>query len=235
MDKSSTVNHSSTNNPASFLRVLYKNTILIILITILCGLCGVLYSITNVKPVYTASRSVILRTSVSTYDSTTTVQGSVTLAKMYLPDVEKAMKTPNVISLASEKYGVENGKLSASRVSVKYGTDSLIFKVSYKAGSAEEAKGKLAALIEAASVSLPDLIEADDVSLINVQNDANVTVSSAFNKYIIYGVFLGILISIGIVVIRYAMDNTVKSKTEYEYITGVSVIAVIDKIDDKDN
>jgi capsular polysaccharide biosynthesis protein len=230
----STTEQITTNSPNLFFRVLYKNLVLIILITVFCGLMGTMYSIFKVKPVYTASRSVILKTSVNENDIPT-VQGSVTLAKMYLHQVEEAMYSPNVIAAATEKYGVKKGRLSAGAVSVSYGDTSLIFEVSYSAASEKEAKEKLAALIDASSERLIDIIKADDVALVNVQRDADISVSSAFNKYVVLGVAVGIVLAVGVVLLKYALDNTVKSKSEYEYLTGVSVVAVIDKFDDKPN
>ena len=229
------VENSSGKNPVSFFKIVYKNLILIILITIFCGLCGTLYSVLNVKPVYTASRSVILRTSVKLDEDQTSARNDATLAKIYLGEVEKALKSPNVILLASDKYNMQGEKLFSSAVSVNYGTESLIFSVSYTDTQKEVAINKLEALISAASEKLEDLIMAEDVTLINVQNKADVSVNSSFNKYIIFGVLIGIVISLVVTLIRYALDNTVKNKYEYEHLTGVSVIAVIDRIEDKKN
>ena len=197
-------------------------------------MCGITYSVYKVKPVYTASRSVIFRTAFREEDATTAA-GSVSLAKMYLPDVEKAIKAPNIIRDANKEYGDKEDPITAGAVSVNYGSDSLIFKVSYSGDDAKIAEAKLSVLIDTAADRIKTLIQADDVTLINVQQDADISVSSDFNKYVILGVAIGIMISVGIVVIKYLMDNTVKSKSEYEYLTGVSVLAVIDKVDEKDN
>lgn len=238
VDRLSTVETVSSSNPVSFFRIFTKNLVLIILITVFSVLCGVLYSILNVKPTYTASRSVILRTAVDVEDdskkSATSATNNATLAKIYLPDVEVAMKSPNVIARANENYINEQDamdKVRSGAVSVRYGENSLIFTVSYTDLDEEIAKSKLDALIKAASYKLPELIEATDVSLINVQNDADISVKSSFNKYIIFGFAIGVILSFGLVMIKYALDNTVKNKNEYEYLTGVNVIAVIDKVD----
>lgn len=233
MNNTSSIDNLNSTNPISFFKIIYKNLVLIILITVFCGLCGVLYSVAKVKPVYTASRSVMLKTSVKIDDFSSTVQGSVTLAKMYLPEVERAIKTPKVIEKANEKYGVEGDKISASAISISYGTDSLIFRVGYTDSNEQAAKAKLVAIIDAASETLPTFIEADGVSLEDVQNEPDVSSRSDFNKYIILGVLAGLIISLVVVFLRHTFDNTIKDKGEYEHITGVSVVAVIDKVEDK--
>lgn len=240
MYRLSSIETANNGNPASLLKVFYKHLILIVLIIVFCGLCGVLYSVYKVKPVYTASRSVILRIAFREEDSTTAA-GSVSLAKTFLPTVERAIKSPNALSAANDEYKVEGDTISASAISVSYNSNSLIFKVSYQDVDAKKAKAKLSALISTVAVRLESLIQADNVTLINVQqaenaeDAADITVTSDFNKYVILGFMVGIIISVGIVLIKYLMDNTVKSKSEYEYLTGVSVLAIIDKVDEKDS
>ena len=237
-EKLSTVETTPNTNPVSFLRVLYKNLILIVLITVFFSGCGILYSMLKVKPVYTASRSVILRTSVETNNrDDVSAMYNADLAKIYLPDVEKALKGYNTTTRATEIYQNETssskGSLSAGAVSVKYGVDSLIFKISYSDKDFETAERKLDALIKAADERLGDVIRAEKVGLIPIQEYADESSSSSARKFIILGVLVGLIISFGIVLVKYALDNTIKSKNEYEYLTGVSVIAVIDKVDDK--
>lgn len=239
-DRLTMVETSTSENPVSFLRIMRKNIILVILIVVLSALCGVLYSVLYVKPVYTASRSVILRTFVDIEEdrTNTSATNDATLAKIHLPNVEAAMKSPNVLSLATEYYKQDNAteevvNVSGGGVSVKYGDSSLIFSISYTDADANVAKGKLSSLIKAASEKLPELLEAKDVSLINVQNKDIVTEKSSSNKSIVLSTILGVGIAFVVVIIMYALDNTVKNKNEFEYLTGVSVIAVIDKIEEK--
>jgi capsular polysaccharide biosynthesis protein len=143
------------------------------------------------------------------------------------------MKSPNVLALATSYYDNENETISSGGVSVKYGDSSLIFSISYTDRSEEQAKGKLSALIKAASEKLPKLLEAKDVALISVQNNDVVSETTSNNKSIIFSTIIGIALAFVIVLIIYALDNTVKNKNEFEYLTGVSVIAVIDKIEEK--
>ncbi len=236
-DRLTTVETSTSENPVSFFRVMRKNIVLVVLIIVLCSLCGVLYSVLYVKPVYTASRSVILRTAVDIDDdrTNTSATNDATLAKIHLPNVEAAMKSPNILALATKYYNTENESVSGGGVSVKYGDSSLIFSISYTDVNTDIAKGKLSALIKAASEKLPEFLEAKDVALIGVQNQDVVAESSSSNKSIVLSVVIGVAIAFVLVLVMYALDNTVKNKNEFEYLTGVSVIAVIDKIEEKKN
>ena len=205
MDKDilTTVETTTSDNPISFFRVLRKNIILVVLIVVLCSTFGVLYNVLYTKPVYTASRSVILRTAVDIDDdrTNTSATNDATLAKIHLPNVEAAMKSPNVLALATSYYGKENESVSRGGVSVKYGDSSLIFSISYTDSSEENAKGKLAVLIKAASERLPVLLEAKDVALINVQNHDVVYETTSNNKSIIFSTIIGIAIAFVVVLI----------------------------------
>lgn len=235
-DRLSMVETPRSTSPLSFLSVLYKNLVLIILLTVLCTACGVLYGVLKTKPIYTASLSVILKTEVSDYSGEmSSERNEATLAKIYLRDVERAIKTPKVLEKANSIYNVEGDKLSAGAISINYGASSLIFSISYSALDVDVAKAKLSALVQASAEKLEEVIEAESVTLIEVQNKIDVKESSSFNKVVVFSAFVGLLISLVIVFVKYALDNTVKSKSEFEYITGVSVLAVIDKVEENKN
>lgn len=85
------------------LKVLLKNSILIVLITVLCALCGLGYGIMKTKPSYTASRSVIFRTEMNDGGSNSNVQtNQASLAKLYLPSVSSIVRSAAIITLSND-------------------------------------------------------------------------------------------------------------------------------------
>lgn len=218
-----------TEKPYPFFRILYKHKIMMIMITVLCMLLSVAYCAAYVKPVYTASSSVMLRMSVG--DATaSTVTSNVSLAKLYLPDVAKIIESPLVINYANEKYDGDSG-ISAGSLSIDYGEESLIFTVSYSDLSKDVAAEKLAVLISCASEKLSDgAVEAQDVSLISTQNEINISVNEGFMKYILLGTAAGVVLSILLAILIYALDTTIVDREEFEDITGVPVLSFISKV-----
>jgi len=214
--------------PYPFFRILYKHKIMIILVTVLCMLLSVAYCAAYVKPVYTASSSVILRMSVGEATAGN-VTSNASLAKLYLPDVAKIIESPLVISKANERY--ENKGISASSINVEYGEESMIFTISYSDVSDKVAAEKLVTIITCASeVLAAGAVEAEDVSLISTQNEIDISVNEGFMKYILLGTAAGIVLSILLSILIYALDTTIVDREEFEDIAKVPVLSYISKV-----
>lgn len=208
-------------------KVLYKRLIIIILATILGFGAGLLFAKMFTKPTYTASHSVVLRLVLNdTGDNLESANGE--LAQRYLPSVAQIVSSPRVIEKAQEKYG-DSSSVSAGSVAVTYVEKSIIFKISYSDRNEKLAQRKLLAVIESANEELPTLVKAKEAKLINTQNVPTVTSSSKTKMCVILGTGIGLVASVCIVLLVYVLDNTIRSKEEFEESTGVSVLAMLDK------
>ena len=112
-DKTTNIVHE--DSMTGFLRLLYKNIIWMVIITILCASLAIGYSMLTVKPTYTANRSVILRRAVGKEDTEldtvtrnpNTATNNATLAKIYLYDVAETITSPVMIEKANQTFGEE--------------------------------------------------------------------------------------------------------------------------------
>lgn len=218
--------NGQTEQPFPFFAIVYRRAIMIILITVLCAMLSFAYCLTSVKPTYTATNSLMLRMSVGN-DSAGTVTTNVSLSKLYLSDVVKIIKSPKVIDYANEVYDGE-GSINSGAISVSTDEESLIFSISYTDLSTEQAKEKLAMVITCASEVLSSgAIEAESISLIPTQKDSKVREDSGFVKYIVLGTTAGLVFSVLLAMLMYALDSSVNDRKEFEELTGVSVLAYI--------
>lgn len=210
------------------LKLIVKNLLLIVLISVLCALIGLGYSVLRVKPTYTASRSVILRTTLN-QSGKAALANQATLGKMYLPSILEVIKSTDIITTANENYDNEEEKILVGSVGMEYEINSLIFDLTYTDKSPELAKEKLEVFIDTLSDEISKYIKAEDVKLIHTQRESDVFETQYYTNYTVIGLVGGIAISMVIVLLIYVFDNTVKSKNEYEEITGMTVVAFIDK------
>ncbi len=228
-----------------FFKVLYKNIVLIILITILCALLSFGYSLLNKKTTVTVSQSVILRTAVSS--STGSSQSTnASHGKIYINEIRDIITNPKAIKKINayykDIYGQDAGTISAGAIGISSKDNSLIFKISYTDKDEEVAFNKLTAIY---TVANDQLIKEDIKADIGSENDpgsrliltdgtgkilSSVTTSDT-SKNIILGTVVGVIISVAIAFILYVLDNTVKDKDEFEELTGVSILAYLEKND----
>ncbi|MBQ7236739.1 MAG: hypothetical protein IJX03_06280 [Clostridia bacterium] len=232
MEQERTV-YTETERSIPVFKILYKNLLLIVMITVLCALIGLGYSVMRVKPTYTATRSVILRTTMNE-NTSSNLTNEASLAKLYLPNVAKLIKSPDVVNEVNEVYAAsanEGEKVKRGAISVYYGEQSFIFSISYTDRSPELAQEKLDVLIETFSNSskFQAGIQADQAKLIHTQKQSTVTKSNSYVKFTAIGAIAGLVIAVAVVFVMYLLDNTVRDKAEFEELTGVDVIAYINK------
>ena len=216
------------NNGIPFFKLLYKNALLIVLITILCTLLATAYNIAFVKPEHSASRTAILRTSVEASNKTNAASNNAALGKRYMPLVESYIKSSKWMSLANEEYNKDGykGEIIAEKITISYNEDSLIFLITYKSHSKEDAMQKLDVVYKVLEENVNILDEAE---VRKTDRWVATSEDSGLTKYVLIGAVLGAFLSVMVVLVIYALDNTVRSKAEIEELTGVSVISVIDK------
>ena len=227
MERENTVIYESTSNNIPVLKVLYKNIVLLIMVTVLCTLLGLGYSLAYVKPTYTASRSVMLRTEMESAN----LANNFELADIFLSTVSEVVKSPTVIKEANDAYLTEGESITASAIGIKQKEESIIFKITYTDRTPELAIEKLDVLFEtfANSQILQDTVPAKEAELIPTQRNSTYTSNVGHTKYAILGGVIGLVITAVAVLVVYVLDNTVRDKTEFEELTGVSVIAYINK------
>lgn len=213
-----------------FVKIVLRKTIYLILALIIGVGAGLAYSKYVAKPVYTAKSAVILRMSSDAMAESGRETTEITLAKYYLPTVADIAVSPVVIKSANEAYGEANA-IVASSITIEYGEESLIFSISYRDKSAEDASNKLNVYIQSIANHLDsekqNLIKAEGVSLIPTQNKNSIEVDSGEVKFALLAGVLAVGIVLLIIFIAYKTDNTFKSKTDFEEMTGIDVLSMI--------
>lgn len=217
-----------------FFKILRANLLLIILITILCGLIGTGYAVMKDKPVYTASCSAVFRASLSgSQNAANDAQNTASLGKIYLPMVKDAMTSPAFIEDVNKELqkqsGYEDASVNAGRISFSTKDESLIFGISYSDANEEDAIVKLKTIYAVAETGLAEYFPAKDVSITSTNKSIAVAESRGFVQYVVMGVIAGIVIGIVIAMLRYVLDNTLHDQEDLEEITGVRLIACIEK------
>lgn len=220
-----------TEKTVPILKILYKSWLWIVLVTILCALLGLFYSVSQVPPTYTATRSLMLRTEIHDAEYTSQSANQANLAKNYFVTVEKIIKSPKLVKEVNENNTLSGLTVRSSAIGISYGENSLIFKVSYTEKTKELAEQKLNALIDTFSKSntIKQGIMADDVQFIHTQKVCDIVENNSHVKITVIGGCVGLVLAVGVAFVVYLLDNTVRDRQEFEELTGVNVIAYINK------
>ncbi len=232
-------NNEQNKNNTSFFKLIKDNALLIVMITILIGLIATFLGILYAKPVYKASRSVILRTELETTNSSSDEANNAVLALMVIGQLEGHFTSTDYIDLANEKYLEENpnakDKVVAGNIVVEYQENILIFTLSYQDADEQTAINKLKAVFDVNEKYFETHSIAYGIKLIPTDNASTddgrftVTVSDSLSLYIIFGVLGGFVIAIAVALIKNALDNTIRDREELEIITNSDFLGCIKK------
>ena len=231
-------NNARNKKGFSFFKLVRANLLLMILIVVLVTLVGTLLGVLTSKPVYKASRSVILRTELQSGQEATETNNAA-LAFLVIVQLEEYFTSTDYINLANQKYLQSNpeakDKISASNIGFEYKEDSLIFTLSYQDIKGQVAINKLKAVYDASVEYFEKTANTYNIKLIPTDNAGTddsrfaVSVSNGMPKYIVIGALAGVVIAFVVVLIKNSLDNTVHDKDELEEITGTNVLAYIEK------
>ncbi|MBR5900033.1 MAG: hypothetical protein IKZ38_01420 [Clostridia bacterium] len=234
MSRKKLTSDKNVGQKQTFLLFIYRNLIFIILAVVLSALCGFGYGILTVDPVYTKTSTVMLVTGIDTASGQASGSNNVTLSQIHLPNVVKMLSSNEFITGANNIYTKENtGEVTKKGISVRFNdNDSLIFSISYSDSSYEIAEAKLDAVIQNAQLRLKDYLKADDIQLKETCNVRLQQETYSYFKYIVLGVGIGLVLAVGALTLVYFLDNTAKDREEIEMLTGVNVLAYIDRADE---
>lgn len=178
-----------TNNAPQKITVftaIYKNFLWIIVSAILTACIALGVCSLFVKPTYTASQSLMLTMDANVGNESL----SISLAKRYLPTIEKIITSKRVVDVANEKYVGDSVILSQNVRLSSSGEESLIFNINYTDSDPTVAKNKLNALLESAEEELPAKV-IGGIELVKTEREQRVVKNTYKLKYTVYGGIIG--------------------------------------------
>ncbi len=204
---------------------------LIIVAGVLCGVAGFAISSLVITPKYQSTTKAYILNKQSTGTVTySDVQLSSTLSKDYL----ELVKSRTVLESVIRQLGLNDTYESLSgKVSVSSATDTRIISISVTDTDPEKAQKVANAVRDAAAKHITDVMDIEAVNVVDAANLPSSPVSPSVSKWTVIFAFIGILIVAAVIVIKYLLDDTIKSSDDIEKYLGLSTLALIPMNDEK--
>lgn len=226
------------------LLIIRANIFLIVAIIVIATIVGVVYSTTR-KTTYTATRSMIVICKNVSDENDNNIYNDLTATSRMIPTIAEYCKQEVVLSLAQEIYGKSNsGEIKKSGVKVSYdesGNNYFLY-ISYTDVEPDLARAKVMAVSEAEK----EIVETVDakgnpvyvrmmttltfVDTIDTAEDLQkipCVINSGSKMIVVLAVIIGIIVAVLVVLFRYLLDDTLKTKEELERATGTQVFAFL--------
>ena len=226
------------------LLIIRANIFLIVAIIVIATIVGVVYSTTR-KTTYTATRSMIVICKNVSDENDNNIYNDLTATSRMIPTIAEYCKQEVVLSLEQEIYGKSNsGEIKKSGVKVSYdesGNNYFLY-ISYTDVEPDLARAKVMAVSEAEK----EIVETVDakgnpvyvrkmttltfVDTIDTAEDLQkipCVMNSGSKMIVVLAVIIGIIVAVLVVLFRYLLDDTLKTKEELERATGTQVFAFL--------
>lgn len=198
---------------------------IILLSAIALGLAAFIYSRFMIDPVYESTSKVYI---LNRQDSATTtfadIQSSTQLTKDYQILIKSRPVTEQVISNLGLKYSATE---LSNMIEVNTPTDTRILEITVSNTDPYLAKN---IVDEVTAVSAVRISEVMDIEKVNTAEDGNLPampVSPNIMKNTMIGILLGIVLSCGIILLVYILDDSIKSEDDIEKYLNISVLGTI--------
>lgn len=209
------------------LLILRANVFIIVAIIVIAALVGIVYYTTE-KPEYSARQSLIVRCVNS--------NGENSMSTANLNTIVESCKQTVVIEEANRLYfggeGSEELAILSSNVDVSYNSEqtSYYIYIAYTDSDRDEAAEKVNCLVEAAKTVSAKLASEGlsmTVTFMEVNDDPDISAQSNAKLVLALCIVAGVIVAVLVVLFRYLLDDTVKTKEELERITGTKVFAFL--------
>lgn len=205
---------------------LLKKAHIIILTGIIVALLAFIGTKLFITPMYTAETKVYVlsKSDGSTGISATDLQAGSYLIKDYTELVKSRTVMEQVIAVLNLDMKPEQ---LMGMVSVEAATDSRILTIKVESDDPKQAKEIADAVREAVSVQITEIMNADAVNIVEKADLPSEPSSPNTMKNTMMGGILGIILAMGVVVLIFIMDDTIKTPDDVERYLGLNTLTSI--------
>ena len=219
-------NDEITIDLTELLMAIWRKLHLVILTGIVVALLAFIGTKLFITPMYTSVTKVSVlskqeRNASLTYSD---LQTGTSLTKDYMELVKSRPVLEQVIAILNLDMKAEE---FADTITVDTPTDTRILRISVENEDPKTAKEIADAIRESVSIQITEIMDADSVNTVEVGNLPTDPSSPSTMKNMLIGGILGVLLAIGIIVLIYILDDTVKTPEDVEYYLGLNVLTSI--------
>ena len=199
-------------------------------IVILAGILAALLAFVGTKlfitPMYSSTTKIYV---LSKQDSSASVtysdlQTGTQLTKDYMELVKSRPVLEQVIAVLN--LDMEPEQL-ANSITVETPTDTRVLRITVENEDPKQAKEIADAVRESVSIQITEIMDADSVNTVEDGNLPTAPSSPSLKKNLAIGGLLGIFLAIGIIVLIFVLDDTVKTPDDVEHYLGLNVLTSI--------
>jgi capsular polysaccharide biosynthesis protein len=216
------------------LSVVLSKAVIIIMVGIIFGLAAFLGSKLFIRPTYESTTSLYVLSKQNNNANTTynDLQSSSQLTKDYMSLVKSRTVTEQVVSDLGLKMTADQ---LSGMISVDNPTNTRILNITVTSRDQYQAKQIADKIATVSADTICDIMQIEKVNIIDEGNLPTAPASPNCKKNAIIAAILGVILTIGIIVVRFIMNDTIITSEDVEKYLGLSTLALIPISEDLDD
>lgn len=207
---------------------------LLLIVGLFTGAIGFSISAFLMTPKYQSTTKVYILNKSSKSDNVT--YSDTQLATNLTKDFKEMIKSRYVIETVIEKFSLnESYETLAGNVSVSNTTDTRIIGISVKDSDPVRAQFLANAIRDVAAIHLKNVMDLEAVNVVEEANLPTKPVEPSKKKYTMIGFAIGFIICGGILILRYYLDDSIKTSEDIEKYLDMTVLASIPIFEEEGN
>lgn len=211
-----------------YFNILMKRVWLIILLPLVATALSAYVSISTYKPVYAANATLyVISTNVD--DKRNMTYGDIMVDQQLVKDYRELIKSRTVTSDVIKDLNIKGiaPEDLAKQIKVSSKNETRLLNIEVVNSSAKMAMKITNKVSEVFVKKATELMKVDNVSIIDAAQTPDTPVQSNVYVKIAIGLFIGLLMAVGIVFLIEYLDDTIKSSEDVEKHLGLTVLGTI--------
>lgn len=223
------------------LYALKKRIKYIVIAVVVCAVAGFVYSKFLVTPMYKTSTTFVLSKStennvqVDNMSSEAITQNDITLNSKLVSTYSEIIKSTTIAKEVINSLGLDmTVEEFKSNVTVTSKDDTELIEITVSNEDGKVAADIANSLAEVFREKVYDVYKIDNLSIIDVAEEATEPYNIGTVKNIVLFAAVGLILSCGVIFLIVYFDDTIKDEKDIEALLNIPVIASIPKLEDND-
>ena len=199
---------------------------LIIIVGLAFGAATYAYSSFIMKPIYVSTTKIYILSKNNTNENLT--YADTQLSTLLAKDFQELIKSRYVLETIIDKLELdENYEELADKITVSNTKDTRIISINVEDDNPARAQYLADAVREVASIHIRDVMDIEAVNIVDEANLPLLPTKPAKTKLTAIGFLVGVALIVGILVLRFYFDDSIKTSDDVEKYLGITTLSMI--------
>lgn len=206
-------------------KVLKKNMLMIIIISLLCSLIGLFVAVFFINKKYSSEATIYITPKI-TEQGTIDYNSIQTNSKM-VNNYMEILKGETILTKVAKQVGLESYEEVQHALTITNPENTELISVSAETADPELSQQIVSLTVSTFTEDMMDILNLNNVTTINEAKVNTEPVSPSKSKFTLLGFGIGLIVSCGYVCITYLFDKRLRTRDEAENFLGIPVLATV--------